>query len=50
MTRTRKVLIIIASAGLLLAAGLIFLWTNLDRIVKNAIERYGSQAIGTVVR
>jgi hypothetical protein len=50
MTRTQKFLVIIASAGLLLAAGLIFLWTNLDWIVKNAIERYGSQAIGTAVR
>jgi len=50
MTRPRKFLLIIASAGLLLAAGLIFLWTNLDWIVKNAIERYGSQAIGTAVR
>jgi hypothetical protein len=41
---------IFAAAGLLLAAGLIFLWTNLDWIVKNAIERYGSQAMGTAVR
>jgi len=32
-----------------LAAGLIFLWTNLDWVVKNAIGRYGSQAIGTAV-
>ena len=50
MTRTRKFLVILASAGLLLAAGLTFLWTNLDGIVKNAIERYGSQATGTSVR
>jgi hypothetical protein len=50
MTRTRKYLMILAAAGLLLAAGLIFLWTNLDWIVKNAIERYGSQAMGTAVR
>jgi len=50
MTRTRKFLVVIAAAGLLLAAGLTFLWTNLDWIVKNAIERYGSQATGTSVR
>jgi hypothetical protein len=51
MTGKRKVLVIIAAtAGLLLAAGLIFLWMNLDWIVKNAIERYGSQATGTAVR
>jgi uncharacterized protein involved in outer membrane biogenesis len=50
MTGTRKFLVIIAATGLLLAAGLIFLWTNLDWIVKNAIERYGSQATGTAVR
>jgi hypothetical protein len=50
MTRSRKFVVIIAAAGLLLAAGLIYLWTNLDSIVKNAIEHYGSQAIGTTVR
>jgi hypothetical protein len=50
MTGKRKLLAIIAAVGLLLAAGLIFLWTNLDWIVKNAIEHYGSQATGTAVR
>jgi len=50
MTRKRKVLVVIAAAVLLLAAALAFLWTNLDWIVKNAIERYGSQATGTRVR
>ena len=50
MTRKKKFLIIIAAVVLLLAAGLAFLWTNLDWIVKNAIERYGSQATGTAVR
>ena len=50
MTRKRKFLVIIAAAGLVLAAALAFLWTNLDWIVKNAIERYGSQATGTRVR
>lgn len=50
MTRTQKFLIILAAAGLILAAGLAFLWSNLDWVVKNAIEKYGSQAIGTAVR
>jgi len=50
MTRKRKVLVVIAAAVLLLAAALAFLWTNLDGIVKNAIERHGSQATGTSVR
>jgi hypothetical protein len=50
MTRRRKLLLIISAAGLLLAAALAFLWTNLDWIVKNAIEHYGSQATGTRVR
>lgn len=50
MTGKRKFLVIIAAAGLILTAVLIFLLTNLDWIVKNAIERYGSQATGTAVR
>lgn len=50
MTGKRKILVIIAAAGLILAAALAFLWTNLDWIVINAIERYGSQATGTRVR
>jgi uncharacterized protein involved in outer membrane biogenesis len=50
MTGKRTFLVIIAAAGLLLAAALAFLWTNLDGIVKNAIERYGSRATGTAVR
>lgn len=50
MTGKRKFLVIIAAAGLILAAALAFLWTNLDWIVKHAIERYGSQATGTRVR
>ena len=42
MTGKRKFLVIIAAAGLILAAALAFLWTNLDRIVKirsNAMGR-----------
>lgn len=49
MTLRRKYLIIAAIAALLLVSGLVFLWTNLDWLVKSAIERYGSQAIGTAV-
>ena len=50
MTFKKKLLIFLAAAGLLLAAAIIFLWTNLDWIVKSAIEKYGSQAVGTAVR
>ena len=50
MTRKREIPIIIAAVVLLLAAGLAFLLTNLDWIVKNAIERFGSQATGTRVQ
>jgi len=49
MTRSRKLFIVVALI-LLVAAGLIFLWTNLNWFVKNAIERYGSQATKTSVR
>ncbi len=49
MTRSRK-LLIVAALILLVAAGIIFLWTNLNWIVKNAIERYGSRASKTSVR
>jgi hypothetical protein len=50
MAGKRKILAIVAVPGLVLAAALAFLWTNLDWIVKNAIERYGSQATGAKVR
>jgi hypothetical protein len=50
MTRTKKLLIVIALLVLLLAGGFAYLWMNLDWIVKSAIERYGSQALGTAVR
>jgi hypothetical protein len=50
MTFKKKLLILVFATVLLLAAALIFLWTNLDWIVKNAVERYGSQAAGTAVR
>jgi len=50
MTGKRKLFIGAAAAGVLLAAALVLLWSNLDSIVKRAIERYGSQAVGTDVR
>jgi hypothetical protein len=49
MTRSRKLFIAVVLI-LLVAAGLIFLWTNINWFVKNAIERYGSQATKTSVR
>jgi hypothetical protein len=50
MTVKRKFLYFIVAAILLVAAAIVFLWTNVDRLVKNAIERYGSEATGTAVR
>ena len=50
MTAKRKLLIFFTGALLLLSAVLLSLWTNLDWLVKSAIERYGSQATGTRVR
>ena len=50
MTGKQKILVTIAAAGLILAAVLAYLWTNLDQIVKHAIEHYGSQATGTRVQ
>lgn len=49
MTKQR-IVYVLAIAALLLAAAFIFLWSNLDWIVKSAIERYGSQAAGVPVR
>ncbi|MDH4161991.1 MAG: AsmA family protein [Nitrospirota bacterium] len=49
MTKRRVIYIVIA-AILLLAGAIVFLWTNLDWIVKNAIEKFGSKATNTAVR
>lgn len=46
----KRVVYVLAAVVLLLAAVGVFLWTNLDWIVKRAIERFGSQATGTAVR
>lgn len=50
MRTGRKVLIIAAVLAVVVAATLIILWTNIDWIVKAAIERYGSEATKTAVR
>jgi hypothetical protein len=49
MTRTRKLFLAVVLL-LLVATRFIFLWTNLNWFVKNAIEHYGSQATKTSVR
>ena len=50
MKKGRIALIIAGVVFVIIAAALIFVWTNLDRIVKAAIERYGSEATQTAVR
>lgn len=50
MFTRRKVLIITGALILFVIAALIFLLTNINWIVKTAIEKYGSQAAGTAVR
>jgi hypothetical protein len=45
-----KVTIIVGVLIAVLAAAIIYLMTNLDSIVKTAIEKYGSQAAKTAVR
>lgn len=46
----RRILYFIGAAVLVFVAAVVFVWTNLDWIVKSAIERYGSQATKTSVR
>lgn len=50
MTTKRKLFIAAAAVLVILAASALFLWNNLDRVAKNAIEKYGSRAVGTAVR
>jgi uncharacterized protein involved in outer membrane biogenesis len=50
MAFRKKLFVIAVVAMFVLVAALAIVWTNLDWIVKNAIEKYGSQAIGTSVR
>ncbi|HEX9021500.1 MAG TPA: AsmA family protein [Nitrospirota bacterium] len=49
MTRRKKISIAAGIVVLIAAAGLFFLWTNINRIVKTSIERYGSQVTKTSV-
>lgn len=49
MRRSNKVLLGAGIVVLLLAVGLFYLYSNLDRIVAAAIEKYGAQATGTKV-
>ncbi|MGE5173270.1 MAG: hypothetical protein ACM3MD_05515 [Betaproteobacteria bacterium] len=50
MSRRRKIIILTSVLALIVVAGLIFLWTNINWIVKSAIEHYGSQTTRTSVR
>ncbi len=50
MTRGRKILILVGVLVLALAAALVFIATNINRIVKSAIEHYGTEAAKTSVR
>jgi hypothetical protein len=50
MTGNRKVLIIAGVLVVLIAAALILILTNINSIVKAAIEKYGSEAAKTAVR
>jgi len=45
----KKVLIGLGVVVLLVVAGMVYLWSNLDSIVKEAIQTYGSQATQTAV-
>lgn len=46
----RKVLIFAGALAIVIAAALIFIWTNINGLVKAAIERYGSEATKTAIR
>jgi hypothetical protein len=46
----KKVLIGLGIVLAVIVAGLFYVWTNLDNIVKSAIQTYGSQATQTTVR
>jgi hypothetical protein len=50
MTRGQKIFIIAGVLAVALASALVFIANNLDRIVRSAIEYYGSQATKTQVR
>lgn len=50
MVRNKNILFLAALLALVVTAALVFLWTNINWIVKTAIEQYGSQVTGTAVR
>jgi type II secretory pathway pseudopilin PulG len=50
MKKIGKVLIALGLIGVLLAAAVFYLLSNIDRIVAGAIEKYGSNATGTSVK
>jgi len=50
MKKIGKVLIALGVVGVLLAAAVFYLLSNLDRFVAGAIEKYGSEATGTPVK
>jgi uncharacterized protein involved in outer membrane biogenesis len=50
MKKIGKVLIALGVVGVLLAAAVFYLLSNLDRFVAGAIEKYGSSATGTPVK
>ena len=50
MKKIGKVLIALGVVGVLLAAAVFYLLSNLDRFVAGAIEKYGSDATGTPVK
>ena len=50
MTTRRKVLIVAGALALVVGATIALILTNINWIVKNAIEHYGSQAAGTSVQ
>jgi hypothetical protein len=49
MKTTSKVIIALGILAVILAAGVFFLLSNIDRIVTAAIEKYGSETTGTKV-
>lgn len=49
MKTTSKILIAVGIVAVIIAGGLFFLSSNLDKIVAVAIEKYGSEATGTKV-
>ena len=49
MKKRKLILIVAAALALVIAAGIAFVLTNVNFIVKSAIEKYGSRATGTAV-